>query len=615
MSVKTRAPSIFIYPLRYVLPIGVVLMVALWFGGSRYLEMVLRDQLGQYIQEIGILETDSIQERLDDVHEFARSIAENELTINGIIDLQGNSSYLPAFFRSLSLPASSKAQLYLVDYRGRLIASHKAGPADMSNVPSYYDMETLIIDTFGIVMVQPIYYGSSAEGAIVVKYPPEAFAELFERNTFNNELFIVNGENRVIYSTNPKLAKYGSFAPKEIEGWVQVQNKLLVNNTGVIVASSVDEATRLLRTFQIVQLAGLILFLSLAVGLVVLCAYLISRPLEGFAKSIASVRDMGGLNMRLKTEGPKEIVRFAEAFNHMAEELEAALKEQTSLAKELQQAQKLEAIGQLAGGIAHEINTPSQYIGDNLRFLLDSEKDLIALLMQTIALKEECRMHGYCEQRVAEIDKMIAEVDLDFLLEETSLATEQSLNGIRQISKIVLAMKEFSHPGSKEKKHVDLNRALQTTLTVSKNEWKNLATVKEQFDEKLPAVKCHAGEINQVFLNLIVNASHAIEEAERGMDGEITIKTQKIGDMVEISVKDNGCGIKAQNQDRVFNPFFTTKEVGRGTGQGLSLSHDIIVNKHQGSLSFETQEGEGSTFIVRLPYQGGNGKGQEASNG
>ncbi|SCA57258.1 putative Histidine kinase [Candidatus Terasakiella magnetica] len=612
---KSRAPSIFIYPLRYVLPIGIAFMVALWFAGSQFLEMTLRDQLDQHMKEIGILETDTIQERLDDLQEFARAISENELTINGIIDRQGNASYLPAFFRSLSLPGSPAGVMYLVDYKGRLIASHQSDAFDMENVPSYYDMESLILDKHGIVIVQPVYYAGSAEGAIVLKYPIEAFDEIFERNSFSNEVFIINGRGRVIYSSNTELAGLGTIPDENLEGWVQVKNKLFVNNTGVIVASSLEEAARSLRTFQIIQLAGLVIFLSLAVGLVVLCAYLISRPLNGFAKSIASVSDMDGLTIRLETQGPREIEHFANAFNHMAGKLENALQEQTELQKELQQAQKLEAIGQLAGGIAHEINTPSQYIGDNLSFLLDSEKDLIGLINQTVALKEECKEHGICRERVERIDRMIEDIDLEFLVEETGLATQQSLDGIKQISSIVLAMKEFSHPGSKEKKMIDLNHALETTLTVSKNEWKNLATIENEMDQSLPHVLCHAGELNQVFLNLIVNAAHAIEEAGRGGEGRITVSTQCEADMVEVRIKDNGNGIKTENKNQIFNPFFTTKEVGRGTGQGLSLSHDIVVNKHNGSLSFETQEGVGSSFIVRLPCGEMVAKEQERDSG
>lgn len=274
------------------------------------------------------------------------------------------------------------------------------------------------------------------------------------------------------------------------------------------------------------------------------------------------------------------------------------------LQHELRDAQKLEAVGQLAGGIAHEINTPSQYIANNLKFLADAHAALFTLTKRCLGLIDDHKVDAGFAARAQEIDALRREADLDFLMDEVPLATEQSIYGIEQISRIVLAMKEFSHPGVEEKVPTDLNRALENTITISRNEWKHVATVETDFDGALPAVFCLPGEITQVFLNLLVNAAHAIGAAGRTAgEGRIRITTTAEANTVAIRVEDNGTGIAKSIRDKIFHPFFTTKDVGKGTGQGLAIAHDIIVNKHGGSIRFETRTGRGTTFIVTLPIQ------------
>ncbi|MFN8647551.1 MAG: PAS domain-containing protein [Gemmatimonadales bacterium] len=271
-----------------------------------------------------------------------------------------------------------------------------------------------------------------------------------------------------------------------------------------------------------------------------------------------------------------------------------------ALEHQVLQAQKIEAIGQLAAGIAHEINTPTQYVGDNLRFLQGAYGDLITLLTAHRALAAEATAAGLSVGPVAELWEG---VDADFVLEEVPRAVAQALEGVERVSEIVRAMKEFSHPGGNDPVPVDLNRAIENTAAVSRNEWKYLADLEFDLDAALPPVSCLVGEIQQVLLNLVVNAAHAIGDVvqDSGERGRITIRTRVRDEVVEIRVEDSGTGIPAAVQPRIFDPFFTTKEVGRGTGQGLAIARDVVVRKHRGTLTFETTPGQGTTFIVRLP--------------
>ena len=273
---------------------------------------------------------------------------------------------------------------------------------------------------------------------------------------------------------------------------------------------------------------------------------------------------------------------------------------------QLLHAQKMESIGQLAAGIAHEINTPTQFIGDNIRFLETGFGDLMKMLdVYAEALSPD---HGGrpWNDRIAEIGKAMADCDVAFLKEEVPKAIQQTLNGVERVATIVRSMKEFSHPGAKEKGATDLNRAIQSTITVAGNEWKYVAEMETELDPALPPVPCVAGDINQVVLNLIINAAHAITDVvgDSGSEkGIITVATRQDGDHAEIRIRDTGTGIPEHLQSRIFDPFFTTKEVGKGTGQGLAIAHDVIVRKHRGTLSCESEVGRGTTFIVRLPME------------
>ena len=273
------------------------------------------------------------------------------------------------------------------------------------------------------------------------------------------------------------------------------------------------------------------------------------------------------------------------------------------LEDELVQAQKLESIGHLAAGIAHEINTPTQFVGDNVRFLSDSFSDLTAVLDRHRALLVSAKSGTCAPDLIEACEAESRRADLDYLVEEIPKAIAQSTEGIERIAAIVRAMKEFSHPGSSEKICVDLNKAIESTVIVARNEWKYVADLTTDLAPDLPLVPCLLGQFNQVILNMIVNATHAIADVVTGTGskGTITITTRHVEGWAEVRIMDSGTGIPEEIRRKVFDPFFTTKEVGKGTGQGLAIAHSVIVDKHQGAITIESEVGRGTTFIIRLP--------------
>jgi PAS domain S-box-containing protein len=292
------------------------------------------------------------------------------------------------------------------------------------------------------------------------------------------------------------------------------------------------------------------------------------------------------------------------AQRQLQERLYSEMQERERMANDLRLAQKLESVGRLAAGIAHEINTPIQYVGDSVSFLQSAQTDLGRL--RTAYRRAIARLieHEPAEAVLPDLEDLESTLDLEFLSGEIPKAFVRTLEGVERVAAIVRAMKEFAHPDSAQHSDADLNHAIDTTLTVARNEYKYHAEVQTRLGE-LPLVRCNVGELNQVFLNLIVNAAHAL--AESGKDastGRITISTSAAGDHVVVSIADNGCGIAQENLEKIFDPFFTTKPVGRGTGQGLAIARSIVVDKHGGRIEVQSVVGEGTDFTLYLPVKG-----------
>jgi len=288
----------------------------------------------------------------------------------------------------------------------------------------------------------------------------------------------------------------------------------------------------------------------------------------------------------------------------LQDQLYSEMQERERMAMELQVAQKLESVGRLAAGIAHEINTPIQYIGDGVAFLQTAQADherLLAAYRHAFARLAAGEPFAAALESVKEAER---HADLEFLGIEVPKAFERTLEGIGRVASIVRAMKEFAHPQRNEQSPANLNHAIETTLIVAHNEYKYTATVDTRLGA-IPEVTCNIGELNQVFLNVIVNAAQAIEDAGKDVSGgRIIVTTDMVRDSVVISILDNGCGIPEENLEKIFDPFFTTKGVGRGTGQGLAIARSIVTEKHGGSIDVQSTVGVGTRFMIRLPING-----------
>ena len=237
-------------------------------------------------------------------------------------------------------------------------------------------------------------------------------------------------------------------------------------------------------------------------------------------------------------------------------------------------------------------------------FLRDALSDIMTLVKKFKKCKELTEKGVSHLKLKQEVGSNLEEIDIEYLSKEIPEAIKQSIEGNLRVSEIVQAMKEFSHPGVEGKTAIDINKAISSTITVARNEWKYVADVKTDFDQDLPLIECLPGEFNQVILNILLNAVHAITENvddSQEEKGFITVSTKSNGDWAEIRISDNGTGIPENAGSKIFDPFFTTKGIGKGTGQGLAISYDIIVNKHGGMITFETEAGKGTTFIIRLP--------------
>lgn len=398
----------------------------------------------------------------------------------------------------------------------------------------------------------------------------------------------------------------------------------------IFLETDLKDVDRQIDRFIGIVLVVLLASMALALVLASLLQGIISEPIRQLAATAVSVDERQDYSIRAKKLGNDEVGALVDAFNgmlghiyqrdiellHARNDLERRVEERTAhlnraikdnekMELELRHAQKLEAVGSLAAGIAHEINTPIQFVSDNTHFLRDAFGAISGVVERYENIREEIVKGSLNGQSIDDAAAEREKVNWEYLREEIPKAIEQSIEGLGNVATIVRAMKDFSHVDHRGLAAADLNQAIQSTLIVARNELKYVADIECNYG-KLPPVVCSLGDLNQVFLNLLINAAHAIGDVvkETGHRGQIGVRTKQEGSSVEVAISDTGTGIPEEIRGKVFDPFFTTKEVGKGTGQGLAIARSIVVNKHGGTLTFETEMGRGTTFYVRLPLEG-----------
>ncbi|MBN1803897.1 MAG: HAMP domain-containing protein [Sedimentisphaerales bacterium] len=388
------------------------------------------------------------------------------------------------------------------------------------------------------------------------------------------------GEGKKLYS----FARSMGFEDHKGFGWI-----LLVEHKTKDIFAPVAR----LRNILLITL-GVFTVIAFIIG--VLISYSISKPLEKITEAMGRL-GKGKLGTRVFIKKKNEFGILAGSLNKMASNLQRAQAQQV-------QNEKLTSIGQLAAGVAHEMNTPVGFVASNFQTLESYIKKIRGLVVKYDELIEQINSleNAELKNKTKDIDRYRDETKMDFILEDLNGLFSDSKEGLDRVTTIIQSLRDFSRidqPGSRDE--YDINKGIQATLVVAGNEIKYDADVKTEFSE-VPKIFCHSGQINQVFLNILVNAAHAIKSQQRQDRGTITIRTYTSDDNnVVCEIADNGPGIPESNISKIFDPFFTTKPVGKGTGLGLSVSYDIIVNKHNGSLTVDSHVGKGTIFTITLP--------------
>jgi PAS domain S-box-containing protein len=271
-----------------------------------------------------------------------------------------------------------------------------------------------------------------------------------------------------------------------------------------------------------------------------------------------------------------------------------------SIYRQLHEARRLEAVGALASGIAHELNTPIQFIGDNVKFIGHSLDKIYTSYLRYDQLKAECEAHGLLSETVEGLEAFNRAIELPTLAAEIQVAMRETIEGVKQVRDIVLLMREFAHPGTGSQEATDINGVIKGALIICRGRTRNVVSVDADLFPDMAPLMCNRGQVQQVLLNLLVNAVDAIEE-KGSEDGRIRVATSIVGSNCRIEISDNGAGVPSELRGRIFDPFFTTKSVGRGTGQGLALAKEIIVAQHGGRLLLEDRPGFSTSFVIDLP--------------
>ncbi len=587
----------------------------------------IHESVEQLLETESRYEVERMSTALTSAVDAVAVLARSRLLSNALVDSDGRQSYVTPFLRDFETGRSRKIGLTLVDFRGNAIATARVGgaapPVAMPWAPGTVEKGSPHAEFAGareapvLIVAWPVLFPETqtAEGLLVAEFDARSLLQAIGQgggHASTLRLRVSDARGAVISTAGddgPWTDMLSRSAP------VPVPEVLMPLGLRVEVGLPRETAYAPLRWLAFVYLLGTVTVVLAAVGVARQVARWLTRPILRLSIEASHIADGSRLDSGVTVEGRDEVAQLGRAFNEMLLRLQltsesrlAALREQNTelvrahaqqrrLEDELHHAQKLEAVGRLAAGIAHEINTPIQYIGDNTHFLADAVDSLCRFLD---GQREELERSASPEA-LARLDQLGAQLDLPYVRTEAPQTVTRTLEGVRRVATIVRAMREFAHPGENEPVAADINRSLEATLDVARNEYRYVADVVTDFGE-LPMVMCRPGELNQVFLNVIVNAAHAIAEVVQDTDsrGTIRVRTSLDGDRVEIAISDTGKGISPELRSKVFEPFFTTKDVGRGSGQGLAISRGIV-DAHGGTITFGPNPGGGTVFRIRVP--------------
>ena len=596
---KTRPQSLLNITLWRVIPATVLITTLLWLAIMLLVSHHQIEGLRHHLSERAAMKANMVGHTLNQLQLHAISIAEDKNIIETLTpSLKPHN--IKESFNQRSLPGFPISHIYLepVPDINLLPAGHTASGGEKTK-------NLITADHTGIEIRFPVI--SDRNTLLVICYASHLFPKLYGTTDPSDLLLVINSQEKVIYSSQRTFISPGSkIEPAKLHGWQQAESPMLIPGFKILVASDKVEGHSLPTLSSPKNLMGLAAALLFSCGIAYGSATLFSRRLRKISRQLAPPYLLSEQQEVAAENYPSELSEFEQQHQILMDQLQSTARYQQSLEHALQQAHQLKLLGQKAGGIMHEINTPSQYISDNLRFLAEAQPKLIALLQQLLTLNNAPNIPGTPDTNITRerIQELSVEIDLDYLLREIPVATEQSLSGINQIGQIATSIKSFVHPDDRQRKAAELDKLLDGAITICRSSWRYSAELTTHYGEQLPLLFCSPSRLQQVVINLIVNAAQAVEHY-RGdrMKGLIHISTLYRDQTIQIRVTDNGGGISESIQHRIFSPFVTTKAVGEGTGLGLSISRAIIEQEHRGLLYFETEPGHGTTFIIELPLR------------
>ncbi len=554
-----------------------------------------------------------LKRNLETLQDSARVLAGNDLVINGLIDLESQSQYLPIFFRSLRIPGPGQAQISLVDYRGRPIISNQDVAPTYAMEPFWEAIssgrEYFELSAERLLFAVPVKYHGAAEGAVVVEFSALQYALIFNIGV-GTDAVVISGTNGLPLFSYPASRDFSS----ENLFW---QRTTLAGYGGVSIQTGTIKENAMgpiesIENFLVIAICLNILALLATLSLT---AQIVTKPVVNLTMAIQEIANSGELSRRVEQAGPRELREISKVFNRLIaqlqktmisrKELQAKVRERTleieQMHGQMVMQEKMASVGQLAAGIAHELNNPINFVRTNFATLTENFADIEAIFRDYRRLVDDYESRFDSPAKLTAIRAKETTLQLDYILDDIPDLFDESERGFERIARIIQSMRDFSHVDrTGDLSLFNINQGIEDTLVIARNVYKYHSEIQMDLGD-LPEIACLPEQLNQVFLNLIVNSAQAIEAQSGTTKGVIAIRTWQADNHVCCTITDNGPGIPEKIRSRIYEPFFTTKEPGKGTGLGLSISYDIIVHKHWGKLTVDCPRTGGTVFTLRIP--------------